>query len=96
MELRIMFLNNIVKYENLMYIDTCSDVEIVFKKIRIKFNYSSCTLDSFVNLIKFYNFIKLINNRITLEYFDEEIFACNVDELKEKIIEFKKKIENED
>ena len=66
------------------------------KKIRIKFNYSSCTLDSFVNLMKFYNFIKLINDRVTLEYFDEEIFTCNIDELKEKIIEFKKKIENED
>ena len=96
MELRSMFLNNIVEYENLRYVDTCNDVGKVFKKIRIKFNYSSCTLDSFVNLIKFYNFIKLINNRITLEYFDEEIFTCNVDELKEKIIEFTKKIENED
>ena len=94
--MRIVFINNIVKYENLMYIDTRNDVEKVFKKIRTKFNYSSCTLDSFVNMMKFYNFIKLINDRITLEYFDEEIFACNVDELKEKIIEFKKKIENED
>ena len=91
-----MFLNNIVKYENLMYIDARDDVEKVLKKIRIKFNYSNCTLDSFVNLIKFYNFIKLINDRVTLEYFDEEIFACNIDELKEKIIEFKKEIENED
>ena len=91
-----MFLNNIVKYENLMYIDARDDVEKVFKKIRTKFNYSSCTLDSFINMMKFYNFIKLINDRITLEYFDEEIFACNIDELKEKIIEFKKKIENED
>ena len=91
-----MFLNNIVKYENLMYIDTRSDVEKVFKKIRTKFNYSSCTLDSFINMMKFYNFIKLINDRFTLEYFDEEIFTCNIDELKEKIIEFKKKIENED
>ena len=91
-----MFLNNIVKYENLMYIDARDDVEKVFKKIRTKFNYSSCTLDSFVNMMKFYNFIKLINDRVTLEYFDEEIFDCNIDELKEKIIEFKKKIENED
>ena len=91
-----MFLNNIVEYENLMYVDTCNDVGKVFKKIRIKFNYSSCTLDSFVNLMKFYNFIKLINDRITLEYFDEEIFTCNIDELKEKIIEFTKEIENED
>ena len=91
-----MFLNNIVKYENLMYIDTRDDVEKVFKKIRTKFNYSNCTLDSFVNMMKFYNFIKLINDRFTLEYFDEEIFTCNIDELKEKIIEFKKEIENED
>lgn len=94
--MRIVFINNIVKYENLMYIDACDDVGKAFKKIRTKFNYSSCTLDSFVNLIKFYNFIKLINDRITLEYFDEEIFTCNVDELKEKIIEFTKEIENED
>lgn len=94
--MKVVFLNNIVKYENLMYVDTCNDVGKVFKKIRIKFNYSSCTLDSFVNLMKFYNFIKLINNRITLEYFDEEIFTCNIDELKEKIIEFTKEIENED
>ena len=94
--MRIVFINNIVKYENLMYIDTRNDVEKVFKKIRTKFNYSSCTLDSFVNMMKFYNFIKLINDRVTLEYFDEEIFTCNIDELKEKIIEFKKKIENED
>ena len=92
--MRIVFLNNIVEYENLMYVDTCDDVGKVFKKIRTKFNYSSCTLDSFVNLMKFYNFIKLINNRITLEYFDEEIFTCNIDELKEKIIEFKKEIED--
>ena len=92
--MRIVFLNNIVEYENLMYVDTCGDVGKVFKKIREKFNYSSCTLDSFVNMMKFYNFIKLINNRITLEYFDEEIFTCNIDELKEKIIEFKKKIED--
>ena len=89
-----MFLNNIVKYENLMYIDTRNDVEKVFKKIRTKFNYSSCTLDSFINMMKFYNFIKLINDRVTLEYFDEEIFTCNIDELKEKIIEFTKKIED--
>lgn len=94
--MRIVFINNIVKYENLMYVDACDDVGKAFKKIRTKFNYSSCTLDSFVNLIKFYNFIKLINDRITLEYFDEEIFTCNVDELKEKIIEFTKEIENED
>lgn len=94
MELKVVFLNNVLKYENLMYVDTCNDVGKVFRKIREKFNYSSCTLDSFVNLMKFYNFIKLINDRITLEYFDEEIFACNIDELKEKIIEFKK--ENED
>ena len=92
--MRIVFLNNIVKYENLMYVDACDDVGKAFKKIRTKFNYSSCTLDSFVNLIKFYNFIKLINDRITLEYFDEEIFTCNVDELKEKIIEFTKEIED--
>ena len=91
-----MFLNNIVKYENLMYIDTRSNIKKVFKKIRTKFNYSNCTLDSFINMMKFYNFIKLINDRFTLEYFDEEIFACNIVELKEKIIEFKKKIENED
>ena len=89
-----MFLNNIIEYENLMYVDTCNDVGKVFKKIRIKFNYSSCTLDSFVNLMKFYNFIKLINNRVTLEYFDEEIFTCNIDKLKEKIIEFTKEIED--
>lgn len=94
--MRIVFINNIVKYENLMYVDACDDVGKAFKKIRTKFNYSSCTLDSFVNLIKFYNFIKLINDKITLEYFDEEIFTCNVDELKEKIIEFTKEIENED
>lgn len=94
MELRIVFLNNIVEYENLMYVDTCNDVGKVFKEIRKKFNYSSCTLDSFVNLMKFYNFIKLINDRITLEYFDEEIFTCNIDELKEKIIEFTKEIED--
>ena len=92
--MRIVFLNNIVEYENLMYVDTCDDVGKVFKKIRKKFNYSSCTLDSFVNMMKFYNFIKLINDRITLEYFDEEIFTCNIDELKEKIIEFKKEIED--
>lgn len=92
--MKVVFLNNVLKYENLMYVDTCDDVGKVFKKIREKFNYSSCTLDSFVNLMKFYNFIKLINNRITLEYFDEEIFTCNINELKEKIIEFKK--ENED
>ena len=92
--MRIVFLNNIVKYENLMYVDTCDDVGKVLKKRRTKFNYSSCTLDSFVNLMKFYNFIKLINDRITLEYFDEEIFTCNIDELKEKIIEFTKKIED--
>ena len=92
--MRIVFLNNIVKYENLMYIDTRNDVEKVFKKIRTKFNYSRCTLDSFINMIKFYNFIKLINDRVTLEYFDEEIFTCNIDELKEKIIEFTKKIED--
>ena len=91
-----MFLNNIVKYENLMYIDARDDVEKVFKKIRTKFNYSSCTLDSFINMMKFYNFIKLINDRFTLEYFDEEIFTCNINELKEKIIEFTKEIENED
>lgn len=91
-----MFFDNVVKYENLMYIDIYSDNGKVFRKIRKKFNYSSCTLDSFVDLIKFYNFIKLIDDRITLEYFDEEIFACNIDELKEKIIEFTKKIENED
>lgn len=91
-----MFFDNVVKYENLMYIDIYSDNGKVFRKIRKKFNYSNCTLDSFVNLIKFYNFIKLIDDRITLEYFDEEIFACNIDELKEKIIEFKKEIENED
>ena len=94
MELRIVFINNIVKYENLMYVDACDDVGKAFKKIREKFNYSSCTLDSFVNLMKFYNFIKLINDRITLEYFDEEIFTCNINELKEKIIEFKEKIED--
>ena len=94
MELKVVFLNNVLKYENLMYVDACNDVGKVFKKIRNKFNYSSCTLDSFVNLMKFYNFIKLINDRITLEYFDEEIFTCNVDELKEKIIEFTKKIED--
>lgn len=89
-----MFFDNVVKYENLMYIDIYSDNGKVFRKIRKKFNYSNCTLDSFVNLIKFYNFIKLFDDRITLEYFDEEIFTCNVDELKEKIIEFKN--ENED
>lgn len=89
-----MFFDNVVKYENLMYIDIYSDNGKVFRKIRRKFNYSNCTLDSFVNLIKFYNFIKLIDDRITLEYFDEEIFTCNIDELKEKIIEFKN--ENED
>lgn len=89
-----MFFDNVVKYENLMYIDIYSDNGKVFRKIRKKFNYSNCTLDSFVNLIKFYNFIKLINNRVTLEYFDEEIFTCNIDELKEKIIEFKKEIED--
>ena len=92
--MRIVFINNIVKYENLMYVDACDDVGKAFKKIRTKFNYSSCTLDSFVNLIKFYNFIKLIDDRITLEYFDEEIFTCNIDELKEKIIEFTKEIED--
>lgn len=96
MELKVVFSNDVLKYENLMYIDACDNVGKAFKKIRTKFNYSSCTLDSFVNLIKFYNFIKLINDRITLEYFDEEIFTCNVDELKEKIIEFTKEIENED
>lgn len=89
-----MFFDNVVKYENLMYIDIYSDNGKVFRKIRKKFNYSNCTLDSFVNLIKFYNFIKLIDDRITLEYFDEEIFACNIDELKEKIIEFTKEIED--
>ena len=89
-----MFFDNVVKYENLMYIDIYSDNGKVFRKIRKKFNYSSCTLDSFVDLIKFYNFIKLIDDRITLEYFDEEIFACNIDELKEKIIEFTKEIED--
>lgn len=89
-----MFFDNVVKYENLMYIDIYSDNGKVFRKIRKKFNYSNCTLDSFVNLIKFYNFIKLIDDRITLEYFDEEIFTCNVDEFKEKIIEFKKEIED--
>lgn len=89
-----MFFDNVVKYENLMYIDIYSDNGKVFRKIRKKFNYSNCTLDSFVNLIKFYNFIKLFDDRITLEYFDEEIFTCNIDELKEKIIEFKN--ENED
>lgn len=92
--MKVVFLNNIVKYENLMYVDTCNDVGKAFKKIRTKFNYSSCTLDSFVNLMKFYNFIKLFDDRITLEYFDEEIFTCNIDELKEKIIEFKKEIED--
>ena len=94
--MKVVFLNNVLKYENLMYVDTCNDVGKVFIKIREKFNYSSCTLDSFVNLIKFYNFIKLINDRVTLEYFDEEIFTCNINELKEKIIEFTKEIENED
>ena len=89
-----MFFDNVVKYENLMYIDIYSDNGKVFRKIRKKFNYSSCTLDSFVDLIKFYNFIKLIDDRITLEYFDEEIFTCNIDELKEKIIEFTKEIED--
>ena len=89
-----MFFDNVVKYENLMYIDIYNDNGKVFREIRKKFNYSSCTLDSFVNLIKFYNFLKLFDDRITLEYFDEEIFTCNIDELKEKIIEFKK--ENED
>ena len=93
--MKVVFSNDVLKYENLMYIDACDNGK-VFKKIREKFNYSNCTLDSFVNLIKFYNFIKLIDDRITLEYFDEEIFACNIDEFKEKIIEFKKKIENED
>ena len=89
-----MFFDNVVKYENLMYIDIYSDNGKVFREIRKKFNYSNCTLDSFVNLIKFYNFIKLFDDRITLEYFDEEIFTCNIDELKEKIIEFTKKIED--
>ena len=89
-----MFFDNVVKYENLMYIDIYSDNGKVFREIRKKFNYSNCTLDSFVNLIKFYNFIKLFDDRITLEYFDEEIFTCNIDELKEKIIEFTKEIED--
>lgn len=91
-----MFFNNVAKYENLMYVDTCDDNEKIYRKIRKKFNYSSCTLDSFISMMKFYNFIKLIGNRLTLEYFDEEIFTCNIDEFKEKIIEFKKEIENED
>ena len=28
-----MFLNNVLEYENLMYVDTCNDVGKVFKKI---------------------------------------------------------------
>ena len=91
--MRVVFLYDKIEDNQLMlYYNIDEKCKIIYKK----FKYKNCTLDSFVNLIKFYNFIKLINDRVTLEYFDEEIFACNIDELKEKIIEFKKKIENED
>ena len=68
--MRVVFLYDKIEDNQLMlYYNVDEKCKIIYKK----FKYKNCTLDSFINMMKFYNFIKLINDRVTLEYFDEEI-----------------------